>query len=67
MSTDKLQALHKTVAEILSEPPSPPSFFDEEPYEPAQGRDQVAKASDSIRRGTETPKENFGKATFGKP
>lgn len=67
MSTDKLQALHMTVAEIPSDPPAPPSYFDDEPHEAAQGRDQVAKASDSIRRGTEIPKENFGKAMFGKP
>ena len=34
MSTDKLQALHSAVAEILSEPPSPPTYFDEEPAPP---------------------------------
>jgi len=34
MSTDKLQALHSAVAEILGEPPSPPTFFDEEPAPP---------------------------------
>lgn len=61
MSTDKLQALHNTVAEILSEPPSPPTFFDEEPYDVAQASEQAAKASDNLRRGTEIPKENFGK------
>jgi hypothetical protein len=61
MSTDKLQALSNTVAEILSEPPSPPTFFDEEPYDAAQASEQVAKASDNLRRGTEIPKENFGK------
>ena len=63
MSTDKLRALHNTVAEILSEPPSPPSFFDEEPYDAAQVSEQAAKASDNLRRGTEIPKENFGRAT----
>jgi hypothetical protein len=34
MSTDKLHALHSALAEILSEPPSPPTFFDEEPARP---------------------------------
>jgi len=34
MSTDKLQALHSALAEILSEPPLPPTFFDEEPAPP---------------------------------
>ena len=64
MSTDRLQALHNTVAEILSEPPSPPTFFDEEPYDAAQASKQAAKASDNLRRGTEIPKANFGKPTF---
>ncbi|MDO9461482.1 MAG: hypothetical protein Q7N95_15405, partial [Alphaproteobacteria bacterium] len=63
MSTDKLQALHKTVAEILSEPPSPPGVFDEEPDEAAQASEQITKASDDLRRGTEISKESFGKAT----
>src|SRR5258705_13911344 len=61
MSADKLQALSNTVAEILSEPPSPPPFFDAEPYDAAQASEQVAKASDNLLRGTEIPKENFGK------
>ena len=34
MTTDKLHALHSALAEILSEPPSPPTFFDEEPARP---------------------------------
>ena len=34
MTTDKLHALHSALAEILSEPPSPPTFFDEEPAPP---------------------------------
>jgi hypothetical protein len=34
MSTDKLHALHSTLAEILSELPSPDTFFDEEPATP---------------------------------
>jgi Skp family chaperone for outer membrane proteins len=63
MSTDKLQALHNTVVEILSEPPSPPTFFDEEPYDTAQASEQVAKASDNLQRAPEILKENFGKAT----
>ena len=42
MSTDKLHALQSTLAEILSEPPSPPTFFDEEPYDAAQERGEVA-------------------------
>ncbi|MGH6644744.1 MAG: hypothetical protein ACRED3_18820 [Bradyrhizobium sp.] len=61
MSTDKLQALHNTVANILSEPASPPTFFDEEPHDAAQGRAQAAKGSDNLRARTEAPKENFGK------
>src|SRR6266403_1260171 len=63
MSTDKLQALHNTVVEILREPPSPPTFFDEEPYDAAQASEQVAKASDNLQRAPEIPKENFGKPT----
>jgi hypothetical protein len=63
MSTDKLQALHNTVVGILSEPPSPPTFFDEEPYDAAQASEQVAKASDNLQRAPEIPKENFGKLT----
>ena len=34
MTTDKLHALHSALAEILSEPPSPPTLFDEEPARP---------------------------------
>ena len=34
MTTDKLHALHSALAEILSEPPSHPTFFDEEPARP---------------------------------
>jgi hypothetical protein len=63
MSTDKLQALHNTVVEILSEPPSPPTFFDEEPYDAAQASERVAKASDNLQRAPEIPKENFRKPT----
>jgi Skp family chaperone for outer membrane proteins len=63
MSTDKLQALHNTVVEILSEPPSPPTFFDEEPYDAAQASEQVAKGSDNLQRAPEIPKESFGKPT----
>ena len=66
MSTDKLQALRNTVEQILSEPPSPPTFFDEEPDDAAQASEQVAKASDNLRQGTEIPKENFGKLTSRK-
>ena len=66
MSTDKLQALSNTVAQILSEPPSPPTFFDEEPDDAAQASEQVAKASDNLRPGTGIPKENFGKLTSRK-
>jgi len=58
MSTDKLQVLHNAIEEILSEPPSPPTFFDEEPYDAAWASEQVAKA---FRQGTEIPKENLGK------
>src|SRR5258705_11471165 len=63
MTTDKVQALHNTVVEILGEPPAPPTFFDEEPYDAAQASEQVAKASDNLRRGPEIPKESFGKLT----
>ena len=34
MSTDRLHVLHSALAEILSEPSSPPTFFDEEPALP---------------------------------
>jgi hypothetical protein len=61
MNTDKLQALSDTVAEILSKPPSPPTFFDDEPHDASQASEQVAKASDNFQRGTEIPKEDFGK------
>jgi hypothetical protein len=61
MSTDKLQALSNTLAEILSKPPSPPTFFDDEPHDASQASEQVAKASDNFQRGTEIPKEDFGK------
>ncbi|MBR1249999.1 hypothetical protein JQ609_24125 [Bradyrhizobium sp. AUGA SZCCT0169] len=67
MSTDKLQVLHNTVAEILREPPSPPTFFDEEPNDAARASEQVAKASDNLRRGIETPIEHFGKASSREP
>jgi hypothetical protein len=63
MSTDKIQALHTTVAEILSEPPTPPTFFDEEPYDAAQASEKAAKASDNLRPCPEIPKESFGKLT----
>jgi hypothetical protein len=61
MSTDKIQALHNTVVEILSEPPSPPTFFDEEPHDAAQASEQVAKTSGNLRREPEIPKEHLGK------
>jgi hypothetical protein len=39
MSTDKLEAIHDTVAEILSEPPSSPhTYFDAEPHDVVAGR-----------------------------
>ena len=63
MSTDKIQALHNTVVDILSEPPSPPTFFDEEPYDAAQASEQVAKASDNLQRAPGIPRKNFGKPT----
>ena len=31
MSADRLQTVHDTLVEILSKPPSSPTFFDEEP------------------------------------
>ena len=65
MSTDKLQALHNTVAEILSDPPSPPTFFDEEPHDTAQTGEQVAKAPDNLQGGSNIPKEHFGKLAAG--
>ena len=61
MSTDKIQALHNTVVEILSEPPSPPTFFDEDPHDAAQASEQVAKTSGNLRREPEIPKEHLGK------
>ena len=63
MSADKIQALHNTVVEILSEPPSPPTFFDEEPYEAAQASEKVAKASNNLRRAPEIPKDQLGQLT----
>ncbi|MBR1210307.1 hypothetical protein [Bradyrhizobium sp. JYMT SZCCT0180] len=62
MSTDKLEVLHNTVAEILREPASPPTYFDEEPDDAAQTGERVAKAPDNLRRVTEIPMEHFGKA-----
>jgi len=68
MSTDKLQAIHDTVAEILSEPPSSPhSYFDDEPHDPAPGGEQVATASDYLQRATQLPTGTFGKGTSGQP
>jgi hypothetical protein len=54
MSTDKIRALHTTLAEIFREPPlistntepSPPTFFDEEPYDAAQERGEVTTRAD---------------------
>ena len=62
MSTDKLEVLHNTVAEILREPASPPTYFDEEPDDAAQASERVAKAPDNLGRVTEIPIEHFGKA-----
>src|SRR5258707_15016064 len=61
MSTDKLQAVSNTVAEILSEPPSRHTYFDEDPSDAAQASEQAAKATDNLGQGTEIPKENFGR------
>src|SRR5437016_10307402 len=64
MSTDKLQAIHDTVTEILSEPPSSPhTYFDEEPHDAAPASERVATASDYLQRATQIPTGNFGKAT----
>lgn len=63
MSTDKLQAVSSTVAEILSEPPSPHSYFDEDPGEAGRVSEQVAKASDIFGSATEIQNENLGKVT----
>ncbi|MBR1156897.1 hypothetical protein [Bradyrhizobium sp. JYMT SZCCT0428] len=62
MSTDKLEVLHKTLAEILREPASPPTYFDEELEAEAQTGERVTKAPDNVRRVTEIPMEHFGKA-----
>ena len=68
MSTDKLQAIHDTVTEILNEPPSSPhTYFDDEPHDPAQASEQGATASDFLQRATQIPAGGFGKATSGKP
>ncbi len=68
MSTDKLQAIHDTVAEILNEPPSSPhTYFDDEPHDAAQASEQGATASDFLQRATQIPAGGFGKATSGKP
>jgi len=67
MSTDKLEALSNTVAEILSEPPEPPTtFFDEEPHDAGEAGEQITKPSDNPGRGPEIPSENFGKLTSRK-
>ena len=66
MSTDKLHALHNTVAEILSEPPAPPTFFDEEPGAAARTGEQAARASENRQGGADIPKENIGKPTSRK-
>src|SRR6267154_85432 len=66
MSTDKLEALSNTVAEILSKPPSPPTYFDEESDHAAEASEQVANASDNLRLSTEIPKENVGRPTSRK-
>ncbi len=65
-NTDKLQALNNALEEILSEPSSPLTFFDEEPGDSAQVSEQVAKVSDNSRRGTQNPNESFGKSTSRK-
>lgn len=65
MSTDKLQALHNTVSEILSEPPAPPTFFDEEPGDAAPGNERVAKTADNLQQGAAIPKGSFGKLAAG--
>ena len=70
MSTDKLQAVHDTVAEILSEPPSSPhTYFDDEPPDVAhvseQGAtaapagEQGATAADYLQRATQIPTGTF--------
>jgi hypothetical protein len=56
MSTDKTQALHSALAEILSEPPSPPTFFDEEPYDAAQDRGEIVGPNESAKK--RIPEEN---------
>ncbi|MGY8637472.1 hypothetical protein RAD15_33880 [Bradyrhizobium sp. 14AA] len=61
MSTDKLQALSDTIAGILNEPPSPPTYFDAEPADARTGSERAAKAFDSPAHGTEAPKGSFGK------
>jgi hypothetical protein len=68
MSTDKLEAIHDTVAEILSEPPSSPhTYFDAEPHDVGQAGEHVATASDYLQRATQIPTGTFGKATSGEP
>lgn len=61
MSADKLQALNNTLTDFLSEPASPATFFDEEPHDEAQAGERVAKTSDNLSRGSEIPREKFGK------
>ena len=65
MSTDKLQALHNTVSEILNEPPAPPTFFDDDPGSAAPASHPIAKDSDSPEQGAAAPKGNFGKLAAG--
>lgn len=69
MSTEKLQAIHNTVAEILSDPASPPSphtFFDEEPNDAEQVIEQASTLSDNRQQSAESLIENFGKPTTRK-
>jgi hypothetical protein len=61
MSTDKLQAVSNTVEEILSEPLSPHTYFDEDPAEAEQASERVAKVSNNLGPGPEISKENFGR------
>lgn len=67
MSTDQLQALSNTVAGILSEPPSPPTFFDDEPLHGGKGGDHVAKAFDGSEPAAEGPRGKFGKLAPSEP
>jgi hypothetical protein len=66
MSTDKLQAVSNTVADILSEPSSPHTYFDDDPSDAPRISEKVAKAPDILGQGSDIPRESSGKVASRK-